>query len=81
MCPTKVALALYNIFGLANVQNAMLFNFQGEEMDVDFEFESGHVGPYSCGTWFNGEYIIISPLGTYWSDAAISRAGNAETNF
>ena len=32
----------------------------GQEINFDFEVEqNAHVGLYSCGAWFNGEYYII----------------------
>ena len=38
----------------------MLFDFQGKEINFNFEVErDAIVGQYSCGAWFMGEYYII----------------------
>ena len=52
----------------------MLFDFQGQEMNSNFEVErDAMVGPISCGAWFMGEYYIIDASLSYYTDSGFIR--------
>merc|ERR1712235_79200 len=58
ICKPKLALVIYNL-GFRQF-SPVLYDFQGQQINFDFEVEKNAiVGPFSCGAWFDGEYYII----------------------